>query len=61
MRGDIKTRPAPRQVQHVRPQRIQRRRVRRDGSGPARFNDDGQPTLAGFRADERWMVREYGD
>ncbi len=28
---------------------------------PAVVDDDGQPTLEGFRSDERWMVRAYGD
>ena len=60
MRSRVKTRPAL--------------KVERDPSPPTRrspmppavqppvmFNGNGQPTLEGFRSDERWAVRAYGD
>ena len=28
---------------------------------PDMFDEQGQPTLTGFRPDERWMVRVYGE
>ena len=28
---------------------------------PETFDEQGQPTLEGFRPDERWMVRVYGE
>ncbi len=28
---------------------------------PDTFDEHGQATLKGFRPDERWMVREYGE
>ena len=60
MRSRVKTRPA-RRVERDVAEPTRRPRVPPGVRPPARFDEDGEPTLEGFRSDERLMVREYGD
>ena len=56
MRNRVKTRSA-RKAERDPPMQV----PRAPAPPPEVLDEDGLPTLEGFRPDERWMVRTYGD
>ena len=60
MRGLVKTRTV-RKVEQGTPQLAPKALKPSRAKLPAMVDEDGQRTLEGFRSDQRWMVRVYGD
>ena len=60
MRERVKTRLA-RKVERNTPQPVPKSLKPSTVPPPAVVDEDGLSTLEGFRPDERWMVRAYGD